>query len=205
MYSMCDFIFLRFANFLLVSTSPTVLCMGLHVIIFSSRSKPTTVELGEIMNSLWNGFLLFHFQNTEILRTLQKASGLSHNAEPIKLLSVPKGALGKRVSIDTSHCFFLVHLPARVWWYRDMLQVTHNEKSSHQLCHLIILLVFLGTNLLLPYFGLLGFVFQHPIIQTMFHYPYCHTMACPWVCWCGYGTVFLTSFSQSQHTHLSSG
>ncbi|XP_070291406.1 ankyrin repeat domain-containing protein 27 isoform X4 [Salvelinus sp. IW2-2015] len=32
-------------------------------------------------------------KNTEILRTLQKASGLSHNAEPIKLLSVPKGAL----------------------------------------------------------------------------------------------------------------
>ncbi|KAM9502391.1 ankyrin repeat domain-containing protein 27-like isoform 5-T5 [Salvelinus alpinus] len=46
-------------------------------------------------------------KNTEILRTLQKASGLSHNAEPIKLLSVPKGALGKRVSIDTSHCFSL--------------------------------------------------------------------------------------------------
>uniref|UniRef100_A0A673WDA7 Ankyrin repeat domain 27 n=1 Tax=Salmo trutta TaxID=8032 RepID=A0A673WDA7_SALTR len=37
----------------------------------------------------------------------KKASGLSHNAEPIKLLSVPKGALGKRVSIDTSHCFSL--------------------------------------------------------------------------------------------------
>ncbi|CDQ60660.1 unnamed protein product [Oncorhynchus mykiss] len=32
-------------------------------------------------------------KNTEILRTLQKASGDSHNAEPIKLLSVPKGAL----------------------------------------------------------------------------------------------------------------
>ncbi|XP_064807433.1 ankyrin repeat domain-containing protein 27-like isoform X5 [Oncorhynchus masou masou] len=32
-------------------------------------------------------------KNTEILRTLQKASGLSHNAEPIKRLSVPKGAL----------------------------------------------------------------------------------------------------------------
>jgi hypothetical protein len=53
------------------------------------------------------GFLFFHFQNTEILRTLQKASGDSHNAEPIKLLSVPKGALGKRVGIDTSHCFSL--------------------------------------------------------------------------------------------------
>uniref|UniRef100_A0A8C8H9X3 VPS9 domain-containing protein n=1 Tax=Oncorhynchus tshawytscha TaxID=74940 RepID=A0A8C8H9X3_ONCTS len=46
-------------------------------------------------------------KNTEILRTLQKASGDSHNAEPIKLLSVPKGALGKRVGIDTSHCFSL--------------------------------------------------------------------------------------------------
>ncbi|XP_026166369.1 ankyrin repeat domain-containing protein 27 isoform X2 [Mastacembelus armatus] len=32
-------------------------------------------------------------QNTEILRALQKASGLSPDAEPIKLLSVPKGAL----------------------------------------------------------------------------------------------------------------
>lgn len=38
-----------------------------------------------------NGFL----QNTEILRALQKASGLSPDEEPIKLLSVPKGALGK--------------------------------------------------------------------------------------------------------------
>lgn len=52
MYSMCNFIFLRFANFLFVSTSPTVLCMGLHVILFSSRSEPTTIELGEIMSSL---------------------------------------------------------------------------------------------------------------------------------------------------------
>ncbi|KAI3371349.1 hypothetical protein L3Q82_023562 [Scortum barcoo] len=33
-------------------------------------------------------------KNTEILRSLQKASGLSPDAEPIKLLSVPKGALG---------------------------------------------------------------------------------------------------------------
>uniref|UniRef100_A0A7N6C2K2 VPS9 domain-containing protein n=1 Tax=Anabas testudineus TaxID=64144 RepID=A0A7N6C2K2_ANATE len=33
-------------------------------------------------------------KNTEILRALQKASGLSPDAEPIKLLSVPKGALG---------------------------------------------------------------------------------------------------------------
>lgn len=33
-------------------------------------------------------------QNTEILRALQKASGLSPEDEPIKLLSVPKGALG---------------------------------------------------------------------------------------------------------------
>ncbi|KAM4573022.1 ankyrin repeat domain-containing protein 27 isoform 2-T2 [Odontesthes bonariensis] len=32
-------------------------------------------------------------KNTEILRALQKASGLSPDAEPIKLLSVPKGAL----------------------------------------------------------------------------------------------------------------
>ncbi|XP_035769361.1 ankyrin repeat domain-containing protein 27 [Neolamprologus brichardi] len=32
-------------------------------------------------------------QNTEILRALQKASGLSPDDEPIKLLSVPKGAL----------------------------------------------------------------------------------------------------------------
>ncbi|KAM6973384.1 ankyrin repeat domain-containing protein 27 [Aplochiton taeniatus] len=32
-------------------------------------------------------------KNTEILRTLQKASGLSPDAEPIKLLSVPKGTL----------------------------------------------------------------------------------------------------------------
>eukprot|EP00063_Salmo_salar_P006217 XP_013981052.1 PREDICTED: ankyrin repeat domain-containing protein 27 isoform X3 [Salmo salar] len=32
-------------------------------------------------------------KNTEILRILQKASGLSPDAEPIKLLSVPKGAL----------------------------------------------------------------------------------------------------------------
>uniref|UniRef100_A0A1A8EE69 Ankyrin repeat domain 27 (VPS9 domain) n=1 Tax=Nothobranchius kadleci TaxID=1051664 RepID=A0A1A8EE69_NOTKA len=32
-------------------------------------------------------------KNTEILRALQKASGLSPEAEPIKLLSVPKGAL----------------------------------------------------------------------------------------------------------------
>ncbi|KAF7654089.1 hypothetical protein LDENG_00074800, partial [Lucifuga dentata] len=32
-------------------------------------------------------------KNTEILRVLQKASGLSPDAEPIKLLSVPKGAL----------------------------------------------------------------------------------------------------------------
>ncbi|KAM4619223.1 ankyrin repeat domain-containing protein 27 isoform 2-T2 [Polymixia lowei] len=32
-------------------------------------------------------------KNTEILRTLQKASGLSPDDEPIKLLSVPKGAL----------------------------------------------------------------------------------------------------------------
>ncbi|KAK5617330.1 hypothetical protein CRENBAI_007590, partial [Crenichthys baileyi] len=31
--------------------------------------------------------------NTETLRALQKASGLSPEAEPIKLLSVPKGAL----------------------------------------------------------------------------------------------------------------
>uniref|UniRef100_A0A8C8IQ28 VPS9 domain-containing protein n=1 Tax=Oncorhynchus tshawytscha TaxID=74940 RepID=A0A8C8IQ28_ONCTS len=44
-------------------------------------------------------------KNTEILRILQKASGLSPDAEPIKLLSVPKGALGKRASIDTSHFF----------------------------------------------------------------------------------------------------
>uniref|UniRef100_A0A8D0D558 Ankyrin repeat domain 27 n=1 Tax=Sander lucioperca TaxID=283035 RepID=A0A8D0D558_SANLU len=33
-------------------------------------------------------------KNTEILRALQTASGLSPDAEPIKLLSVPKGALG---------------------------------------------------------------------------------------------------------------
>jgi hypothetical protein len=52
MYSMCNFLFLRFANFLFVSTSPTVLCMGLHVILCSSRSEPTTMELGEIMSSL---------------------------------------------------------------------------------------------------------------------------------------------------------
>nr|XP_020471416.1 ankyrin repeat domain-containing protein 27 isoform X2 [Monopterus albus] len=32
-------------------------------------------------------------KNTEILRALQKASGLSPEAEPVKLLSVPKGAL----------------------------------------------------------------------------------------------------------------
>ncbi|XP_028970971.2 ankyrin repeat domain-containing protein 27 isoform X3 [Esox lucius] len=32
-------------------------------------------------------------KNTEILRSLQKASGLSPDAEPIKMLSVPKGAL----------------------------------------------------------------------------------------------------------------
>lgn len=35
----------------------------------------------------------FGGKNTEILRALQKASGLSPEAEPIKLLSVPKGAL----------------------------------------------------------------------------------------------------------------
>lgn len=39
-------------------------------------------------------FSLFLLQNTEILRALQKASGLSPDDEPIKLLSVPKGALG---------------------------------------------------------------------------------------------------------------
>uniref|UniRef100_A0A3P9A9C1 VPS9 domain-containing protein n=1 Tax=Esox lucius TaxID=8010 RepID=A0A3P9A9C1_ESOLU len=43
----------------------------------------------------------------KILRSLQKASGLSPDAEPIKMLSVPKGALGKRASISTSHCFSL--------------------------------------------------------------------------------------------------
>ncbi|KAJ8002843.1 hypothetical protein DPEC_G00163180 [Dallia pectoralis] len=46
-------------------------------------------------------------KNTEILRSLQKASGLSPDAEPIKMLSVPKGALGKRASISTGHCFSL--------------------------------------------------------------------------------------------------
>lgn len=39
----------------------------------------------------WSFSLL---QNTEILRALQKASGLSPDDEPIRLLSVPKGALG---------------------------------------------------------------------------------------------------------------
>lgn len=49
-----------------------------------------------ITGTLWR----FPLQNTEILRALQKASGLSPDAEPIKLLSVPKGALG---NLETIH------------------------------------------------------------------------------------------------------
>lgn len=45
-------------------------------------------------------FELFPVQNTEILRALQKASGLSPDDEPIKLLSVPKGALGNECPIQ---------------------------------------------------------------------------------------------------------
>lgn len=54
-----------------------------------------------------NTFLL---QNTEILRALQKASGLSPDAEPIKLLSVPKGALGNEYQITA---LMLSTLPPR--------------------------------------------------------------------------------------------
>uniref|UniRef100_A0A8C7DXQ9 Ankyrin repeat domain 27 n=1 Tax=Oncorhynchus kisutch TaxID=8019 RepID=A0A8C7DXQ9_ONCKI len=46
---------------------------------------------------------LVHMRN----KRQRTALDYSHNAEPIKLLSVPKGALGKRVGIDTSHCFSL--------------------------------------------------------------------------------------------------
>lgn len=57
---------------------------------------------------LFNGNPLiwcFLVKNTEILRALQKASGLSPDAEPIKLLSVPKGALGKLQLLTPSQPF----------------------------------------------------------------------------------------------------
>jgi len=77
-------------------------------------------------------FSCFLLQNTEILRALQKASGLSPDAEPIKLLSVPKGALG----IKNRKCsFVVVFLKKR---HKSSVNVVLNlvSQSLEQICYL---------------------------------------------------------------------
>uniref|UniRef100_A0A667YUW0 Ankyrin repeat domain 27 n=1 Tax=Myripristis murdjan TaxID=586833 RepID=A0A667YUW0_9TELE len=70
-------------------------------------------------------------KNTEILRTLQKASGLSPDDEPIRLLSVPKGALGKEVpNFLFKNCHHLVSRCRVCHCSRALLQNVAQNASS---------------------------------------------------------------------------
>lgn len=73
-------------------------------------SKHLQAHIHRVGGVSWKFSLL---QNTEILRALQKASGLSPDDEPIRLLSVPKGALGNIAVVCFSTffvTFFTLHL-----------------------------------------------------------------------------------------------
>lgn len=85
-----------------------------HFISFGYRN--TRIEENQ-KKSMRLTLELFPVQNTEILRALQKASGLSPDDEPIKLLSVPKGALGN----ECLNQLFNVVLP------REFHQIWHNH------------------------------------------------------------------------------